>query len=182
MWRSVPQMPAWVTAMSTSRGPTCGIGASGTYQRPGSPRSFRSAFIVCAGAPVEFVAFVAGVCCAVATGMRFTPFYCTSVQYTRLPRSVCKISIPVYRNRLLHETGFPEIRQRTKLGARRTRGTRRQPPLRPRPPAPQEEGLDAGRTLRRLRRVAVHAFADRTEPGESDACGCISNRTGVRHV
>src|SRR5687768_1286959 len=170
MCRSVPQMPACVTPISTSRGPTAGSGASGTYHRPGSPLSLRSAFIVCAVAAAA-VGLAAGVCWAVATGMSFTPFYCTSVQYTRSARSVCKISIPLYRNRLTHETGFGEIRQRTKHRRGRTPRPRRQPPLRPRPTAPQEEGLDPRGTVHGVRRLALDALADRAQPGEPHARG-----------
>src|SRR6185369_18035076 len=46
MCRSVPQMPACVTATSTSRGPIFGTGVSCCHQRPGSLSSLRLAGMV----------------------------------------------------------------------------------------------------------------------------------------
>src|SRR5262245_13730781 len=46
MCRSVPQMPAWVTATSTSQGPIVGTGVSVCNHSPGSFLSLRTAVIV----------------------------------------------------------------------------------------------------------------------------------------
>src|SRR5437870_3110960 len=51
MCRSVPQIPAWVIAISTSRGPIAGIGVSGDQVSPGWGLVFLMASMVCTRKP-----------------------------------------------------------------------------------------------------------------------------------